>query len=702
MKKTNVFGAGTCPAGTHRRLRRRVDMDQSDDVPFDANTTPGSLTIPRSMLSAVSNGIYTDEIDALILSPADLSNYSGFSIVSAYGNYEIDYDGGTDYHGTWLNPFTTNTVTQGTNAGNFLLGATGELLGFRGGLITSFLFQPIHRLDEDGDTTAEESVWSETENITVDADADGTADYTFSNVQDYTDYSDVSTFNIGSGVDLGIAGASFYGNYESTINHFGGSYQYTKGLSTDTDSPDPVDVVTSKTVAFGYDADSAGAVKNNPLVSNSEWVTGIRGHLPFELADISMPIKADLYMGSDTPAIAAGYETLTSFNLTATNVTADDTTETSTIVATYGLDAVDGSFDPNANANVGGIYTGANTYTDANFQALVTAVEGDDYAYVPADSSNLNFKIGLKGLIDPEIVVNDIFSVRTRGQFGYEFDTTSQSYTGTKSVTYSEALVGQTDKAVYTWSQTNTQETGAIVNTIDLELGGIMDLHNEENTLSVACGLFYQPEFKFTGNYDKGGSTVENISYVDPANGTPDASAIGQNVGIGSVQGTQVITTPAASYGDSGKSSSETAVTNNFYIPATVKIGMANGALELIGGYLLKHNNSFTTTKTYDSTTAAATTTLTSVGGTDYSSVASTSVASNVTSGTTSSITESGVWEGSMSWMLRWNAMAGLTVDFYGATIVDALDFDILGGTTAGFNPTDFYRQPRNLCYNQS
>ena len=112
------------------------------------------VQVPRSMMSAVTNGVYYDEIDTIILSPGELSNYTGYSIFTAYGNYEYDYLGGTAYVNQFLNPFTDTTVIDGTTMGVYKLGATGELFGFRGGVLGSFVFAQDDNLNIAGVITS--------------------------------------------------------------------------------------------------------------------------------------------------------------------------------------------------------------------------------------------------------------------------------------------------------------------------------------------------------------------------------------------------------------------------------------------------------------------------------------------------------------------------------------------------------------------
>jgi len=67
--------------------------------------------LPGSMISFVSNGLWIDEWDVLVRSPAEISNYEGYNVFTAYGNYEQWSTGGP---AGFVNPFTTVGLTPGT------------------------------------------------------------------------------------------------------------------------------------------------------------------------------------------------------------------------------------------------------------------------------------------------------------------------------------------------------------------------------------------------------------------------------------------------------------------------------------------------------------------------------------------------------------------------------------------------------------
>ena len=662
--------------------------------------------VPRSMISAVSNGIYYDEIDTIILSAAQVSNYEGFSIVTGYGNYEFDYSnaigtGDTDYHNIFLNPFTTvasNNITQGgvnDELGNFLLGVTGELFGFRGGVIGSFEF------DNEGDLnieSANDSYYTEDYSQVVDADGDGTVDYTYTYAETYTDYYTQGTFRLGAVVDLDFVVASLYSVFSNRLAFFGGNAVYSHPTSADADQGDVDNLVTSQVSTYGNKEE--GAVGMDPDDTWSNWLFGVRGHLPLEIADISMPVKFDLNLGSQTPGTIGIYNPKKTVNITtrnlldvaATPLTNED--KTNTITASYGATTVS---NWNAQTDAGVSTLGATPqYTAVQFRALTDDIADGtlNYALDPDDFSDSNFMAGFEGIIDPEIVVADVFSVRTRGQLGYMFDMTKTNNAGLKSVTYRESVEASDTQSVYSFTESIVSPSTDYTNMIDIELGGLMDLHNEEGTLSVACGLFYHPTITLESTVD--GATVHTIaeSWTD-ASGTdadiadPWPVYTPTTIGPGYAQGVYNYSETIATA--DGTNDTTNTYMHNFYIPASTRVKFAKGALELVGGYLLNHSATTTVTTTYtNNTTSTETEAITNSTGAALTAPAASTDASviNPIKTTVKTMTDGG-WRGQMSWMLRWHAMEGMTVDLYGETVEQALNFEVFGNAGGtGFNPS--------------
>lgn len=646
----------------------------------------GFYPVPNSMMSSVTNGIYYDEIDTIITSPAELSNYSGWSIFTAYGNYEFDYAADAAFDPTTVvNPFVYDTIGNGETT-DYKLGATGELFGFRGGVIAGF------NLGETGNLAGSNSTYEYNSSETIDAGTIGTADYTYTIAEDYTDYTSENNFRLGAGVDLEFIGASLYGLFSNNIDILGGNYTYTRPLTADTTSPDAADTVTSAVITYGNNDE--GKPRLEPNSSPNGWLLGARAHMPLEVADISMPVKVNLNFGNQDVGLGGALpkktETITTSNL------ALGSDKTNTITAVYGFA---GPATPTLSAPTSGLLAdGDVTYDETAFRAVADDIKTGGYADAldPENYSEANFQTGFQAVIDPEIVVSDVLSLQTRGQLGYQFGVTSENNATMRSVVYSEAET-VAENSAYSYSETVSAPTTEFENTIDIEIGGLMELHNRDNTIGVSTGLFYHPTMTFTSNISKPEVTTINESWNDASNSDAeiaawpvyDATTLGPGIAQGTYSSTETVT-----YTDGKNANDTNTYVNNFYIPTATRIAFANNKLELVGGYLLKHTKTTTVTKSYTGTDTTDTVeTLANSTGTPITEPAVTATAAVPTSTTTvtKAVTAPGTWAGQMSFMLRWNAMENLTVDLFGRSIMSALDFSLFGNDAGdiGFNPAN-------------
>ncbi len=101
-----------------------------------------------------------------------------------------------------------------------------------------------------------------------------------------------------------------------------------------------------------------------------------------------------------------------------------------------------------------------------------------------------------------------------------------------------------------------------------------------------------------------------------------------------------------------------------------------------------------TTTVSTPSSTTTTTNTVATTSGTAVYPAAGTvaSVASSTTTAGTTKTTSSNNWVGVMNFMVRWLPVPSLTVDVFGQSIMNALNFNLFA-TTAGnsaFNPKNF------------
>ena len=81
------------------------------------NPADSMAFLPGSLPGFVTNGLFYDEWDILIRSPAELSNYEGYNVYTAYGNYE--QWALSPPVGGFINPFATTALSTATNIGTY-------------------------------------------------------------------------------------------------------------------------------------------------------------------------------------------------------------------------------------------------------------------------------------------------------------------------------------------------------------------------------------------------------------------------------------------------------------------------------------------------------------------------------------------------------------------------------------------------------
>ncbi len=651
---------------------------------------------PGSMLSAVSNGIWYDELDTVIRSPMELGNYEGYTLYTAYGNYEswVGYPlgGGPGPEFTLVNPFSTTNMSYTSNLTltpftpiNFMTGLIFPLMDFRTGIVTGFVSNLANNQNLDG-VAGTEATATGSDTTVVDLATVGTADYTIKSSYDYTDYTVQRDVRAGTGIDLGFMGASLFLDMETNTIKLGGIQEYTYTAGTDTAYVEPANLVTTRSYQYGVGEE--GAVTSYPG-SGTVWVTGINGQLPLEVAGIGLPVFAGLRFGSNGKLTSA-YGVPERYSVTEKNVTAVPNDDTSVLTVITG----DGTVDLQLDA----FQAAGEISADPNGYGLAFTSADDLSGSAALDSANIDFSdftIGLTSRTDPTFDLNDNAGVATRLGVSYDLETSHSTDAGMYSVNYSIAdgtTVGSGGNGTYSQSYAVSSPQRMTQNDIGLEIGGILELKNSTGNLSVATGLFYTPTFTFaTTTY--GTETETWTTTYDDGNAATTAvpTATGDVVGIGNLEGAKTVTN-TTTYTGADKT---TTIVNNFSLPVSVKISLVKDKLDLVGGYILSHSTTTTsTTETADSTSDTVTSVYNTpaVSGTPVATTQPTPapVDSSTQTATSSSKTDSTGWNGQMNFMLRWLPAEGLTVDFIGSSIMTALNFGILGGTTAGFNPNTF------------
>ena len=687
------------------------------------NPADNMAFLPASLPGFVTYGFYYDEWDIIVRSPAELSNYEGYNVYTAYGNYEMWAL--NPPVGGFINPFSTATVSTAMNIGTYYLGYAMPLLGFRvaaiGGFNPGAPTTPLNIaaagpfagsdiddiIGSDAVSEWEETVQDETNSLaTGDFDI---IDYTENWLARYRQYTVNSTYNVGAGIDLGFIGAAVYANIVSSIRTLGGIYEYDYTHGSDTVNTTPAaDKVTSRDVYTGLGENGAPTAYPN---GGNPSVFGAVAELPLALDKLVLPITAAVEIGitpTDAPgSMWADIAEPVSVSIATTEVsTASAATDANSVSMVFGEAPGGDMLATDRSANKGSDVS----LTTAQLRNLVTGGGGltdpaTFYAYDADNSSGGSFRTAIRGDVQPFLVQNENFTVKTKAGLGFSVDAGSATEAGTKSATLSyNDGDGAGVNDVFTYSSTVTATSTTTTTVLDAVLGGILQFVTSDGIVSVGSGFFWMPTFETeTVTLKNPIVTTTTGSYTDGAGatGVPDAvfgDAI-TDIDNGVAQGSYRDTSTVSLAGNTVARTNS----NTFTIPIAAKVKIPKVNLELYGGYDLTRVIETVQVMTPDQITTSDYS-ISNSGGTEVDDngidpLAATTVPAvqddtEVTEGTTTQ-TDTGEWEGQMNWMLRWMPHASLTVDFYGAMIMNALDFDIFGATgsnvgVSGFNLSDF------------
>lgn len=635
--------------------------------------------IPRGMLIDVTQGLMYDEWDIIFRSPAELSNYSGIGVYTAYGNY---YDDPREIQPKYsINPFST-TGLSATNLGRFQLGFTTDILGMRAGILGGFTRTTIGKITITEDLTPSVNPttnWQYNRTVNADGEPDGTADYSYTQAIDVSNFSQNHSNKWILGLDLGPIGASLLFSHSDVREFMGGTTSYTWTKGSDNDFTTPNDQITSFTTEYG------GNEGKNVVVSDTgSWDLMILGDLPLSLFGEGTPVTASLEIGYEpnSPSDMPVTTTLTTTNVTGAANAEQNSTLTVTSSELDLLGSNSNTFDGNLNLVPGewidNIFSVVNaTRDEASLLALADSGFAKQRAQNPAESAGGTFSLGINAKMDPRFSLSEIVALRTRVGIGYSIasgeTTTNESY----SISLDLAN-GAADLSSYTNSSTKTAKDTIITNTLNPELAGILEFTTANDRLALSTGLVYHPTFEFEATTKANEVTTTNYSWTDATNTDPDAVAAttANDVETRAAQGSAVVTETTV-YADKD--------THNTYeqtltIPVGVRLDIVPQKFQLFGGYRLDHT---ATTHVYTAagSTTTTVTTVNNVAGTTVSpDPADTAVSTTKDEVTTQKTTNT--WNGSMDFMLRWMPLENMTIDLIGTGIMNALNFDILGGNT--------------------
>ncbi|MBI9099814.1 MAG: hypothetical protein JEY91_15145, partial [Spirochaetaceae bacterium] len=520
-------------------------------------------TVPHSMLNAVTNGTMYDGIDVIITSPAELSEFPGFSFYTAYGNYEswanLPKDDTIGPVSTIINPFTTTGLGgifngASTADGNvaFQLGYMMPIAGMQSGIVGGFQLGKRGNLNvgDDGNITLEETVVS-------DADANNVAEFTTSESADITSFVVGNYFRIGAGVDLGFMGVSLAFNAQDASTLQGGVYDYSWTVG---EVVPVASTTTSKSIKYGMNSDGKPALSQ----LDDDWDIEATGQLPLEIAGFSMPLTASLRFGmvhGIAPAPANGIpltvDVRTAYDNTTGAGTVDDV---STLNYTIGLATF------NETVANGEMFGGGSI--DVATLGTATGLIGSTLAR-SEDQRHGNITFGISAGMDPKFVISDILQARTRAKINFDFTSIKTNDNGYMDISLSQAETGFDNS---TWSYSTSVEDPNETTQVELEfeLGGILEATSPSGRLTLSSGIFYNPVFDLQTTANNPTVTTTTYSATDSTGTVPEitAASLFGDADLTTAVGTQTSVTTQTF---SGPTKTNT-INHSFIVPVTARV----------------------------------------------------------------------------------------------------------------------------------
>lgn len=655
----------------------------------DPNTDASLQSIP----SYVTFGLVKDEIDAIAVDPMGLSLFKGWTVFTAYGNYESwNYNPGTAIPPIGF--FNPTTLGAGATNSAFKIGMGMPLPNsMRGGFLLGYSYSGTGNLTDT--FTANLQKYSSGTTTVNDANQDGVVDNTIAETWTATDSTGTTAINTVLAADLGFMGVNLSLYQNGNGRSIGGKYSYTDTIGPDTTYNPGTDVDTSQSILVGTGKDGAAkgwqAASTTALNIGGQFPLNIGFKLPL-VGDIGFSINRGAFPTNMVP-ITASKTKIYSTDNGAAGAKAD--TSTMTLVGS-GLPASGNWRIDNGGTPVTS-FQGA-TYTRATVDGVLSAK-----AYVPDKTKNSTTTFDLDVGAEPVFPIGSSpLTIKTRADIGGQFGggNTTQVYQASGTLDAANPTSTQTHYEV-NYSETNPSTT-QIFNVMG-QLGAIAELANDSRSFVFGLGMMLDPSIKTTNA--KGGShvTTTTYSYTDPTNGAQDATnalVLGASTNpttaaqtissTGTLQGSSTLTTTL----DTAGTKTSTAALK-ITIPASFVV-KPKPVFSIFAGYYLTATVAGLTTTTTAATTAKTTATVKNKAGTvvyDSTKVSDNPAAKTAQATTTpETVTRqdaSTAWMGNMDFGMRLLLGKNATFDLEGTGIMNALNFGIFGGGT-GFNPRSF------------
>lgn len=646
-----------------------IDLGQGWINPNNASND----LLPESMLAFVSNGFYMDEIDTIARAPLLFGDFTGYSVFTAYGNYESWNGAGI----TEIAPFVPGAYA----VGNYQLGLAMPVPGFddwRSGVLFGMATSHSGDLRDVSAGLTDQFYLEGSDTDVVDSAVEiGVADYTTVTAYKATDKTTSKASRFVGALNLGWLGVSLYGTASDDTRSLGGEFTYTRTEGTNADTT--TRVANSSTYwgssAIGKDlagTDASGKAKSIPV--DQSMTFGAIGQMSL----LGMPISASLNfktIANDTAFTGGDYDTVMPQRVYSTQIYAADAsvTKINTYEVLQGVNLSGGTdWDPTAMGTLPAA-------TTANYSSGLTA------AIDLSESGKGGFYSGLGFAVDPTFSLSDNVSLKPRAALGYSLGILNKKETRVAYGAYTLAQPGTT--ADTTWEYSSTQAVIASGTEHDLrgQLGTALSLHSADEKVELISGFYALPYLESSITTPKSSTLTIDRSY-SMVGGTvitsTAADATGSAAAAAALIGSADTITGTSHYsmtttGDGSTSTTETGV--ELAVPVAVRLNFFDKKLSVVGGLNATCATSVTTVHTRTtSLTTSETVTLTDGTTAVTFTPPTASVANDYPEETISKSYSDTAWAGNVDFMFRWTPNETITVDMTGTSVKAA--FGALNG----------------------
>ena len=643
---------------------------------IDPDNTMNQL-VPQSMLSFITHGLFMDEIDVMVRAPLLFGSYTGYTIFTAYGNYESWAQGNTP-----INPFTQDTFTPAAYQFGLAMPMPG-MDDWRVGFLFGQAPDYYGNIEDSGDGTGEYYFKKGDQTNRVDVAADiGVVDYTTVTAWEAKDLTTTSTTRFITALNLGFMGASLYFTMDEDTRVLGGFRELTRTEGTD---PDTTPRTSSRISYWGPSAigktlaGEGASGKAGAIPAGMTFSSGLAG----QLSVIGMPLTAAINV------------TLTNDVDNALGDAFDSAVPVrSREVVTFAADGTAGKVS--TYEILEGVDLSSAWDVDA-FHLLPAATPADygtnlNYAMDYKGSKNDGFYTGFNAAIDPSFQLAENVVLKPRFALMYDIGFLNQNIAGVKYGYYSLAQAGaDTANVSWTYEERINYKISGTENMLLSNVGAALALSSPGERVSLVSGFYLVPYLYSVSTKFKGIDLTIDRTYVNAAGaavaqGDVDAAASYSDVAslIGPFTGSSRYTSSSTS----DQTNLGTYAGLRMSVPLAVKVSFFKNRLFFVGGVNAVYDVQHATIKSsVTATTATETVSIRNADGALTYTAPAASAASSVPNSSLTKELDVTPWAGTVDFMLRFKPYEALTIDLEGTSFATALaDLDTLLSLNNGIN----------------